>query len=113
MRCDTEPGPRRDASGFLIQQRTEGVRHRRRSDAAVIDPRGDLHWIEPQQVTPLQERDAALGYQAPHVARADTEVLRDSVEVQQPRRRATVRPHTRPMRYRSPRASLTSFTCAE
>jgi hypothetical protein len=46
--------------------------------------------IEAQQMTPLQERDAPLEDEPPHVAYGHAEMLGDLLDIEQPRQRCTV-----------------------
>ena len=50
-------------------------------DALLVEPRRDRDRIEPEQMSPLDERDASFGDEPADVADADAEVRGERVDV--------------------------------
>jgi hypothetical protein len=62
------------------QQRDVAKQESTHVDSALLKPEVELVGVEPQKVSPLQERDAALGDQPANVANGDAEMLRDLLD---------------------------------
>lgn len=62
-----------------------GPARRNGPTAVLLDPPRDLDRIEPQQVAPLDERDAPLGHQPSNVTDIDTKMTGERRDVEQVR----------------------------